>query len=59
MRFGGNCLRLIFHYLEACFPMDSPVGGERQQEAGAFFRVIPEMALLAQMVKSLPAMREN
>ena len=50
---------LIFHYLEACFPMDSPVGGERQQEAGAFFRVIPEMALLAQMVKSLPAMREN
>ena len=59
MRFGGNCLCLIFHYLEACFPMDTPVGGERQQEAGEFFRVIPEMVLLAQMVKNLPAMQKT
>ena len=32
---------------------------ERQQEAGEFFRVIPEMVLLAQMVKNLPAMQKT
>ena len=39
--------------------MDTPFGGERQQEAGELFRVIAAMVLAAQMVKNLPAVQET
>ena len=39
--------------------MDTPFGGERQQEAGELFRVIAAMVLAAQMVKNPPAVQET